>query len=370
MIALNAILVTLLVASGMHEAFAASDRYVVVSKELELGRVKSDAARDGAVLEEDFRYHRGFAAKMSDQAAGKLRAKYGNKVLVEKDGIATINLRSSTTTAQPAQSSPWGIAAVKAKEAQSISRGAGAVVCIVDTGVQPNHPDLAANIAGGENFVAQKGRIEASAWADDNGHGSHVAGTIAALDNSIGVIGIAPDARLFAVKALNRQGSGYLSAIAEGIRSCIENAAHVVNMSLGGSQDSSLLRAAVQDAAGAGLIVVAAAGNESSGVSYPAKYPEVVAVSAVDSSMRLASFSNSGPEVDFAGPGVSVLSTYKGSGYATLSGTSMAAPHVAGVAALMVSSGSSGLMGRLLPGLSAGQQGKGLIDALATVENR
>ena len=185
--------------------------------------------------------------------------------------------------------------------------------------------------------MAKGATIDSTKWDDDNGHGTHVAGTIAAVDNTVGVVGVAPQASLLAAKVLNRQGSGYLSDVIAGIDYCVQNGAKVVSMSLGSSSDVQALHNAVDAAYADGVLLVAAAGNDYGGaVSYPAAYDSVVAVSATDSNNNLASFSNVGPEVELAAPGVSILSTYKDGGYATLSGTSMATPHVSGVAALAI----------------------------------
>lgn len=342
---------------------AGNKRYVVLGLDPSALEVEVGAA--GGIMVRDLKYHLGFVAKMSEVAARHIQERFGDDVFVEEDG--EVRASSHRTPPQPAETAPWGISAVNAPEANAITRGAGILVCVVDTGIQGSHPDLAGNIVGGENFVLKRGRLNPYQWADDNGHGTHVAGTIAAIDNTIGVVGVAPEAGLFAVKVLDRNGSGYLSDVAEGILSCIENGADVINMSLASSSNSTLVQAAVQDANAAGLIQVAAAGNRAGAVQYPAKYPEVIAVSAVDINFDLASFSNYGSEIDFAGPGVNVLSTTTGSSYATFSGTSMAAPHVAGTAALMLSVGKTELLATDI-GLATYAQGAGLIDALKTVQ--
>lgn len=349
------------------------ERYVITGSDLSMIRKK--VVLHGGAIDRDLSYHAGFVARMPDVAAEKIAAESGSRIRIEKDGVANVLGRPleagkpSGSSVQPAQSIPWGIRATRARDAHVYARGYGVTVCVVDTGVQRDHPDLSANVAGGENFVVIKGVVNPNSWTDDNGHGTHVSGTIAALDNSIGVVGVAPEAKIFAVKALNRQGSGYLSDIADGVRSCVAHGAKVINMSLGGSSDSSLLHQAIIDARNAGVLVVVAAGNESGAVSYPARYPESLAISAVNSALDFASFSNFGLEVDFAAPGVSVLSTVKGSTYASYSGTSMAAPHVAGVAALMIGGGGVSLLAVDI-GLPAAQQGQGLIDALSSVLSR
>jgi len=248
---------------------------------------------------------------------------------------------------QPAQEIPWGVHRVNADlvwgwdtaEFVWASYPSTTVkVAVVDTGIDTKHPDLTGNLKGGMSAVSYT-----SSHNDDNGHGSHVAGIIAAVDNSIGVIGVAPAADLYAVKVLDRNGSGYLSDIIEGLQWVVANHINVVNMSLGTSSYSPLFDGVVQDTINSGVVIVAAAGNSGPGantVMYPAKFAGVIAVSATnsDSSNTIASFSSRGPEVDLAAPGVSVFSTYKNQSYATLSGTSMASPHVAGVAALVLSS--------------------------------
>ncbi|MBU4141577.1 S8 family serine peptidase, partial [Patescibacteria group bacterium] len=155
-------------------------------------------------------------------------------------------------------------------------------------------------------------------------------------DNTIGVVGVGPEIDLYAVKALDRRGSGYLSDIIEGLDWAIANNMQVVNMSLGTSANIESFHDAVKRVNDAGIVQVAAAGNSGKAVIYPAAYSEVIAVSAIDKTDTIASWSSRGLEVDLAAPGVSIYSTYKGSTYKTLSGTSMAAPHVAGVAALVI----------------------------------
>lgn len=270
----------------------------------------------------------GAAVYLPDQAAETALAKHSGVLRVEDD--VRVEAFGKLAPAQPAESLPWGVNRIDADLAWSGSLGAGVKVGVIDTGIQLDHPDLAANIAGGYNAIRP--------WKspnDDNGHGTHVAGTIAAVDNTIGVIGAAPSVSLYAIKVLDRNGSGWLSDVIEGLDWAVANGMQVVNMSLGTSSDVQAMHDAVTNAANAGVLVVAAAGNSGGSVGYPAAYPEAIAVSAIDNTDTIAYFSSRGPQVDFAAPGVSVYSTYKGSSYATLSGTSMATPHVAGTAALV-----------------------------------
>lgn len=234
---------------------------------------------------------------------------------------------------QPSQILPWGIDRIDAEQVWPMGNTADSIkVAIIDTGISNSHPDLKDNVKGGVNTINPN-----KSWNDDNGHGSHVAGIVAALNNAIGVVGVGPQIDLYAVKALNASGSGYLSDVIEGIEWAIANGMKVINMSLGTNSDVQSFHDAVIAAKNAGIVVVAAAGNTGGSVSYPAAYPETIAVSATDQNNQIASWSSRGPEIDFAAPGVSIYSTYKGKSYATLSGTSMAAPHVAGTVALALS---------------------------------
>jgi subtilisin family serine protease len=216
-------------------------------------------------------------------------------------------------------------------------------VAVIDTGIDLTHPDL--TVAGGRNFTGGS----PTNYSDANGHGTHVAGTIAAKDNTIGVVGVAPGARLWAVRVLDRSGSGTMSGVISGVDWVTSNAStiEVANMSLGGG-NSAALNSAIDKAVAAGVTFVVAAGNSSTDCrsSSPANSTNtgVVTVSALDQNGSLAYFSNFGLNfsddagaengVDVTAPGVNIYSTAMGSGYTTMSGTSMASPHVAGTAAL------------------------------------
>lgn len=244
---------------------------------------------------------------------------------------------SGTIISQPVQVTPWGITRVNAPSAWLNSTGKNITIAVIDTGIDYNHPDLKTNVIGGISFVRK-----IRSFMDDNGHGTHVAGTIAALNNSIGVVGVAPDAKLLGVKVLDRTGSGYMSWVIAGIDWAADpaNNVDVITMSLGGGP-SEALNTSVNNAYKLGIVVVAAAGNENGAIIYPAAYASAIAVTATDSSNIRASFSNYGPEAELAAPGVSIYSTWKGGGYNTISGTSMATPHVTGVVALMLANPES-----------------------------
>ena len=230
---------------------------------------------------------------------------------------------------------PWGVKRVNAPGVWSAATGEGVKVAIVDTGMDFNHPDLAAHYAGGYNAVST-GTLP----MDDHGHGTHVSGTIGAIRDGKGVVGIAPMARLYAVKVLDANGSGSYSNIVDGIQWAVDNKIQVINMSLGGGSGTPALQKVMEAADKAGVTIVCAAGNDSGPVNYPAKYPQAIAVSAADSSDKLASFSSRGPEIAVIAPGVNIPSDKKGGGLTTMSGTSMASPHVAGLAVIAIAGGA------------------------------
>lgn len=214
----------------------------------------------------------------------------------------------------------------------------GAPVGVVDTGIDLGHEDLTGKVKACAGAV--NGRIKTGACVDDNDHGTHVAGTIAATPNNrFGVLGVAFDSPLIVCKALDADGSGKLADVASCVAWAHEQGAKVISMSLGGPASISIrtaVRTAWSRGGTHGSVVVAAAGNDgTTATDFPAGYPEVVSVAAVDDAGRHASFSNANADVEIAAPGVQVLSTHRGGGYVRFSGTSMATPHVAGAAALL-----------------------------------
>ncbi|MFA6029477.1 MAG: S8 family peptidase [Elusimicrobiota bacterium] len=259
---------------------------------------------------------------------------------------------------------PWGISRVHAPQTWTRTQGAGVKVGVIDTGVDCTHPDLRANCAGGYNVLDPTAKP-----VDDQGHGTHVAGTIAAVKDGQGVVGVAPKARIYAIKVLDAEGGGSIEGIIQGLQWAAENRMQVVNMSLGGPGTAALKKAVV-NAYKAGVTIVAAAGNDPNApVSAPAQYPQSIAVSASTIDDKLAFFSTTGPEVAVIGPGHEIMSCKMGGGTTKMSGTSMATPHIAGLAALAVAAGASSpsavraaLVGAAekLPALTATQQGAGM----------
>lgn len=277
----------------------------------------------------------------------------------------------------------WGVKRVNAPAAWPANQGAGVKIAIIDTGIDPEHPELKDKIAGGYNAVDKN-----APWADDHFHGTHVAGIVAAQLDGKGVVGVAPKATLYAVKVLTKEGSGSLFSIMDGIVWTAQNGIQVANMSLGAPQEIPFLEYALQMANNAGVTIVAAAGNDGKAVNYPAAYKETIAVSALcppgieetklcpSAQEGIATFSSRGPEVAFIAPGVKVPSSvplsHDPSGVKAYSGTSMATPHVAGLAALAVAKGAQGpeavraalrAAAERIPGLSDSEQGAGVINA-------
>lgn len=335
-IALAALILTLLPAVSLAQP---SERKIIVFEEgiLNEGAREALVKHFGGVEVKNLKSINGKAVLLPPKAASILAKTKGVKrvdddAVVSALGKVETSGKGAPTPVQPSQKLPWGVDRIDAELVWGTTTGAGIKVAVVDTGIDLAHPDLKTNIKNGYNAINP-----AKSANDDNGHGTHVAGTIAALNNTIGVVGVGPQINLYAVKVLDRRGSGYLSDVIEGLDWAIVNGIQVVNMSLGTSSDVSSFHEAVTRAKAAGITLVAAAGNDYGGpVNFPAAYSEVIAVSATNSANVIASFSSVGPQVDLAAPGVSIFSTYKGSGYATLSGTSMASPHAAGAAAMLL----------------------------------
>ena len=235
----------------------------------------------------------------------------------------------------------WGNDYLGVEDAYTRSRGHQAVVWVLDTGIDPNHPDLIDRLI---LELCSDFTKSPNSWRDVVGHGTHVAGIIAASDNHIGVRGVAPETDLVAVKVLNDSGAGAYSWIANGIRYAADNAikgkANIINMSLSGRSPDPDLLAAIDYAINQGCIVLAAAGNNGytgndSTIGYPALYNQVITVASIDENGQPSIFSSGGDALDIAAPGDGIFSTHLNKSYALLSGTSMATPYAAGVLALL-----------------------------------
>lgn len=277
------------------------------------------------------------------------------------------------TPTDPGWANQWGPTQINVPAAWAVVTGTPQmVIATIDSGLQLTHEDLAsqrwlnaAEVPGNNLDYDLNGYVDdVNGWhffqrwngstyapdenanvADDYGHGTHVAGIIAAAYNGTGVVGVAPGVRVMPVKVIDQFGNATYSDIAAGIVYAVDNGARIINLSLGGEVDSPVLQEPIEYARLHDVLVIAATGNSGGSVLYPAAYDSVLAVAATDISDHVAAFSNYGPEVDLAAPGVDIYSTWcrpnilaatcDGSYYFTKSGTSMAAPHVSGAAALV-----------------------------------
>ncbi|PHB12093.1 serine protease [Bacillus wiedmannii] len=258
----------------------------------------------------------------------------------------TVNLLPFQTEEvnRPIKEIPKGVQMIQAPQFwENGNYGQGVTIAVVDTGCDVNHPDLRDRIIDGRNFTDDdNGAVDN--YKDYNGHGTHVAGTIAASKNDSGVVGVAPKANLLILKVLNRHGSGKPEWIVRAIEYAIQQNVHIITMSLSTTKDNPKIHKVIQRAVGQGIIVTCAAGNGGrSELRYPAGYNEATSVGAVDFTGKAADFLSSNNEVDLTAPGVNILSAYPldlvsdpSNPYKVLSGTSMATPHVAGALALLL----------------------------------
>jgi len=233
---------------------------------------------------------------------------------------------------------PWGVDRVDAELVHPTNKGAGVKVAILDSGIDLDHPDL--NVVGDVTFV------EGTTSGDDTyGHGTRVAGIVAALDNDIGVIGVAPEVELYAVRVMMNGGGVLWSDAIAGINWSWKNGMHVINMSFGSpNEPPPSYYNSIKQAYKKGVVLVAGAGNRGDlgledSVIYPAKYSQVIAVGATDDTDTRPADSSTGPDLELVAPGVSIYSTAMGGGYGYMTGTSTSSPHAAGVAALLIASG-------------------------------
>ncbi|WP_334015716.1 S8 family serine peptidase [Alteromonas sp. S167] len=288
-----------------------------------ISAARSEVQKVGGKIKKEIGKRRMVAATLNKSALNKLR-KNPNVASVEVDAKRSLM----------AQTAPYGYTMVQANQFGQGDTTARKV-CIIDTGYNYGHPDLPDinnGLSGNSNNTA------VGNWYNDgNGHGTHVAGTIGAYDNNEGVIGVYPGVSMHIVKIFDDNGQWtFASDLIDAIQQCQDAGSNVVNMSLGGGSSSTTERNAMQSFTDAGMLLVAAAGNDgNSAKSYPASYDAVMSVAAVDSNENRASYSQYNNQVEIAAPGSAVQSTYPTNTYASLSGTSMATPHVAGGAALV-----------------------------------
>ena len=230
------------------------------------------------------------------------------------------------------QQQNWGIEFCKIEEAWRQTTGTGIRVAVLDTGISEHpdlnwSPDLTFNCSMDPTYIDEK-----------SGHGTHVAGIIGAKNNAFGVVGVAPNCILIPIKVLNNNGGGSYESIVSGIEKAIESKADIISMSLGSSSaPPDKVHQVIKKAADAGIIILAAAGNDGGVTNFPARYEEVIAVAAIDENGDYATFTSGDDTVDSVAPGVGIYSTFLNQGYAKMSGTSQACPFVAGLCALALS---------------------------------
>jgi len=230
-----------------------------------------------------------------------------------------------------AQSIDWSLKYQNIPNTWKVTQGEGVTIAVIDTGM-PDHVDIGDNAIEGKNFIAGEDIY------DYNGHQTHCVGIISAKNNQSGYVGVAPKARCICIKALNKSGSGNYAGLCGALESVKELKPDIVSMSLGGTQSSPQMQKLIQEITAMNIPVVCAAGNTAfAGVNYPAAFPETIAVASYDKHGNISYFSSRGAEVDWAAPGSDISSTFLNNGYASLSGTSMACPFIAGVIALMIS---------------------------------
>lgn len=303
-----------------------ADRDVIVGFKKPVGPSEQALIQNhGGVIKKSFHLIPAIASRLPENKI---------EVLKKDPGIAYIE-DDTIFKASDEYTSSWGVSHIGSNTVHDSGfNGTGVKVAVLDTGINYSHEDLNYNYKGGYDFVFN----DADPFDDSTfSHGTHVAGIIAAEKNGIGVVGVAPNAEIYAIKVLDGAGFGHASWIISGIQWAVDNDMKIISMSLEGPYDESL-RIASDNAYNSGLLLVAAGGNTNGGgVTYPAAYDSVIAVTATDNADKTASFSSTGHEIELAAPGVNIYSTVSG-GYNFMNGTSMAAPHVAGVAALVFSS--------------------------------
>jgi len=310
--------------------------------------------KHGGAVKYSYKIIPGIAASLPRKAVAALERNPAVAYIEEDAIVAKPPWAEGKEKTQPVEVLEWNVDRIDAELVwdrdgdlaidEGANAGSGIKVAILDTGIDKDHPDLQENIKGGVNFVSKPWWKPANPdkWDDDNGHGTYVAGIVAAVDNEIGVLGVAPKVWLYAVKVLDRTGRGYVSDVIAGIDWAVENGIDVISMSLGSSSDSQALHDAVDRAYATGVVLVASAGNSGDGnpetneVEYPAKYSSVIAVAATDVLDGTPTWSAEGEEVELSAPGVEVRSTWRGGRYETHSGTSAACPHVSGTVALVL----------------------------------
>lgn len=254
------------------------------------------------------------------------RKKYGLLPFIRED-LSGLNTGSG-------QFIGWEIVKLNVQDKWSHSKGEGVVVAVIDTGCDLYHDDIKNNLLNGINIIDSKKDPE-----DDNGHGTHVSSTIAAENNNIGMLGVAPKTKIRPVKVLDKKGNGSSASIAKGVKWAIDQNVDIITMSLGSKYNDPQIYETIKEAYKKNIIVFCAAGNsgEKEQIMYPAKYKETIAIGAIDEHFQRTSFTCSGEELDFLAPGHNIFGAVPGNKYAMMSGTSMSNPFAVGCASLLIS---------------------------------
>lgn len=331
--------ITIAVLLGLSSLASAADRKVIIGFRKATGASdegkRQKFYRSGGQIKRSHKIINAISGQLPENEIEKLK-KDPDVAYVEPDvvvGVSEPALTLAPLTQEYTDS--WGVTRIGGNSAAAAGfTGAGIKVAVLDSGIDYSHPDLIDNYKGGYNFVYENDDPYDDGYIS---HGTHIAGIIGARNNGTGVVGVAPEVSLYAVKVLGGMVMGDLSDILAGIEWAISNNMNVINLSIGSPQDSTAFKDACDRARQAGIIVVAASGNaNSSVVDFPAAYESVIAVSATNIDDTRASFSNYGSEVELAAPGMDIKSTLRGGGYGTMRGTSQATAHVSGAAAILL----------------------------------
>jgi len=337
--------------SGLEEVDIAADEGEVIEGEFIINtEVPAEIAEDLGLVELDWDETLGAGLFYTDQELSRVAIEASLKERVRGGLSVESNRPTRASGTDPYRWIQWNMDMMDIETAWTYSTGAGTTVAVIDSGVSWGGSDAPVNLVAGWDYVGNDGDP-----SDENGHGTHVAGTIAqATDNGEGVVGMAPDTTILVYRVLDRWGSGSVYWTAKAITAATDNGADVINLSLGSSWGSSTERNAVEYATASGVVVVAATGNAGkNSVDYPGAYEDTIAVGAVGADKSVASYSNGGSHIDVVAPGGESgrdvnrdgygdgILQQTISGYEFFDGTSMATPHVAGLAALLVSAGAS-----------------------------